>query len=557
MPPATRTGHQSRIQRIIFVLLLGWYALTSAQTIDLTAGGIDLGRHLKNGELCLSSTTPKGTFEKILHTNFYSYTQPGAPFVNHHWLADLLFSLVWKLGRFSGLNGFYISLGVLTFFIFFRLAQKSAGFAVAAAVAVLLMPILCVRPSLRPEIFTLLLSGVFLSVLWDATNKSLNLRRLLLLPVLEVLWVNLHIGFILGPLFVFVFLLSEPLTRPVRNAAALRQSSSHAGEPSEAEDKGTWSTSLYKDKVRRIKKWLLVLFLTLSATVVNPSGLAGALYPVTVWSNYGFRVAENLPITTLEGLGYEGEFALIKLTLLMLGLSLVVVAWRSPRFPSPLLGLAVITGSLAWFTLRNQTLLALFSLSIIPINISLSGYRHLRRPYKQAATAVLLLVVVAGLYHNAKNLAGRRETIGLGLKPEVSRAAEFFKDNNLEGPIFNNYNIGGYLIYYLFPDHGVFIDSRPEAYRAGFLHTSYILPVQDEQRWAKLLGVYEFNVIFFSRPMPREYDFLLRRAVDPMWAAVFANKAAIIFLKRTTRNQSIIERHEIPKERLLSDRPVR
>ncbi len=78
---------------LVYALLLAWFAITSAEVIDLTMSGIDLGRHLKNGELMLSSSTPSGTTAKLLHTNFYSYTQPDLEFVNHHWLAGVVFVL--------------------------------------------------------------------------------------------------------------------------------------------------------------------------------------------------------------------------------------------------------------------------------------------------------------------------------------------------------------------------------------------------------------------------------------------------------------------------------
>src|SRR5438128_2309762 len=73
----------------VYALLIVWYAITSAEVIDLTNGGIDLGRHLKNGELLLSPAA-----SQILHTNFYSYTQPDLKFVNHHWLAGIVFYAV-------------------------------------------------------------------------------------------------------------------------------------------------------------------------------------------------------------------------------------------------------------------------------------------------------------------------------------------------------------------------------------------------------------------------------------------------------------------------------
>jgi len=56
--------------------LTACYALWSAETIDLFFGGIDLGRHLKNGELLLGTTVPSGTAHRVLHTNFYSQATP-------------------------------------------------------------------------------------------------------------------------------------------------------------------------------------------------------------------------------------------------------------------------------------------------------------------------------------------------------------------------------------------------------------------------------------------------------------------------------------------------
>src|SRR5439155_19342363 len=43
---------------------------------------------------------------------------------------------------------------------------------------------------------------------------------------------------------------------------------------------------------------------------------------------------------------------------------------------------------------------------------------------------------------------------------------EIITANHIQGPLLNNFNIGGYLIHYLFPQHRVYVDSRPEAYTA-------------------------------------------------------------------------------------------
>jgi hypothetical protein len=507
---------------LVFALLIAWYAITSAEVIDLTYGGIDLGRHLKNGELLLFSASSS----ELLHTNFYSYTQPGVEFINHHWLAGVVFFAVWKYGGFAGLNAFYILLGALAFAIALRMAQRAAGLAFAAALALAAMPILRLRASVRPEIFTLLLSVVFLWLLWKHHEGKLSWRALLLLPALEVLWVNLHIGFIFGPIFIAAFLLADLLERP---------------QKPEETGPNPWESKFYREKVRRLGRWLGILALTLAATLLNPSGIQGAVYPLFIWTNYGIAVIENLSVPFLESHHYEGEFTLIKLTLLALYLSFMLPWRRSAKFPTALFVLAIIIGAMAWTAIRNQTLLALFALPAIGINAGRV------RPRKLA----LRLIMLGGVYYNGRELLMRKESLGLNLKPGVDAGAKFLQAAHIEGPVLNNFNISGYFIHYLFPQYRPYVDSRPEAYTATFLQEQYQAPLNDESQWTRLLDQHAFNAIFFSWSSPWENEFLARRASDPAWAPVFADKTTIILLKRTAVNQSLIARYEIPKQRLL------
>ena len=39
---------------------------------------------------------------------------------------------------------------------------------------------------------------------------------------------------------------------------------------------------------------------------------------------------------------------------------------------------------------------------------------------------------------------------GFNLEKNINSSAEFFKNTKISGPIFNNYDIGGYLIYHLY-----------------------------------------------------------------------------------------------------------
>jgi hypothetical protein len=504
----------------VYALMIVLYAITSAEVIDLTNGGVDLGRHLKDGELLLSPAA-----SQILHTNFYSYAQPDREFVNHHWLAGIVFQAVYKLGGFPGLNAFYILLGELTLGLFLRMAEKAAGLAVASALALALMPILRARASVRPEIFTLLLAGVFFWLLWSYHDGGLSWAVLLVLPALEVFWVNLHIGFIFGPIFVVAFLLGELVEGP-RNHPGL---TTH-------------------QKPRRLGRWLAILGLTLAATLLNPSGIHGAVYPLTIWTNYGIPVVENLSIPFLWSHGYHGEFALITLTLMALYLSFLATRRPAP-FPTALFILAAVIGELAFTAIRNQTLLAHFSLAAIAINIGARGFERWRE--RRAGAVVLGAFMLASICYNGLELMGRKQTIGLGLQPGRDAAARFFAANHVPGPLLNNFNLGGYLIHYLFPQQRVYVDSRPEAYDSSFLRDRYQAPLTEDHLWPGLLSKYGFQSIFFCASSVWENAFIDRRIADPEWALVFGDETAIILVRRTAANAALIERSDTTRKRLL------
>jgi hypothetical protein len=93
------------------------------------------------------------------------------------------------------------------------------------------------------------------------------------------------------------------------------------------------------------------------------------------------------------------------------------------------------------------------------------------------------------------------------------------------------------------------VDNRPEAYPASFFTNTYV-PMQKEQEvWSKELEEYGFNTIWFYRNdyTPWAQQFLITRVQDPAWAPVYVDNYVIIFLRRTTENQELISKFELPK----------
>jgi len=204
--------------------------------------------------------------------------------------------------------------------------------------------------------------------------------------------------------------------------------------------------------------------------------------------------------------------------------------------------------------LRNFTLFGLFAFPLLAENLAyLLPERAQRATWlKGTCVGILLLLILlfaSGEMHKVYAYPPR----ALGLAHGSEGAANFFLGQGLRGPIFNNYDVGGYLIYHLYPKEKVFVDNRPEAYPSSFFTETYIPMQENEALWSEQAERFGFNVLFFSHRdlTPWAQRFLIARIDDPLWAPVYADEFAVIFLRRTPENSPVIERFEIPRERFI------
>ncbi len=504
------------VKKLVLVFLLICLIFFLAEKIDLTTA--DLGRHIKNGQMVF-----KGKLD-VLNTCFYSYTHPEFNSVNHHWLGGVIFFIVWQIGQFSGLSVFYIILSLITFLLFFDIARKEVGFKVAGLISLLFLPLIATRTEVRPEIFTYLFSGIFLWILWHIKKKKISLNYLFILPIIEVLWVNTHIYFLIGPGLVFLFLMD----------------------------------SLYnKVSFSKIKKIILAFLLVIVVLFLNPSGFQGVIYPFKVFENFGYRPIENQSVQFLEGLKHFDNINLdlFKVAFLLSLFSFIGLFLKDyKRINITYLILWLGLSFLSWTAIRNFAIFGLFCLPIISYNISIVLKDNKKSENLDSKLVnitytiiAILIVVIFGFTHY--NLI--KHDLGVGLKNKVNASANFFKNQDIKGPILNNYDIGGYLIYHLYPKEKIFVDNRPESYPTSFFKNVYIPLQKNETDWKKFNKKYKFNAIFFSHrdATPWGQKFLINRFKDENWVPVFADQYAVIFLKDNSQNKDIIEQYKVPKSR--------
>lgn len=497
---------------LILIFLCGLYFYLLATPINLATA--DLGRHIRNGEQLLA-----GNFD-LLYKNYYSYTYPDFPFVNHHWLGGVLFYLVSAISGFTGVQLLFIAINLVTFVLFFYITNKYSNIVVCSIIALLIIPVIAYRDEVRPEAFSYLFAGIYYLILKAFSEDKISRKWLYSIIPIQLIWANTHIYFFVGFFILGVFWLDILISWLRKKRGSLES----------------------------LQILTLVGLLSLGISLLNPHFINGLIYPVKIFGNYGYRVLENQSLFFLEGVIDVPVLVYFKILLSALVLSWLYKLWRvfvrKEGIEVANLIFSLAFSVLAILQIRNLALFGFFSLVIIAVNlktIRLDANKYLLVP--SLAIIFILLLVINPKYWETK-------AFGLGLAPGIEKGADFFTAENIKGPIFNNYDIGGYLIYYLFPKEKVFVDNRPEGYTIEFFTKVYVPMQENDEVWNQKLVEYNFNSIFFYRQdlTPWAQKFLLTRIKDPEWAAVFVDNYNIIFLKRNRQNDNLIKKYELPKE---------
>lgn len=492
---------RNQVLKISFLFSFLWLlAVHLSVPINLTA--VDIGRHIKNGELILKGNTD------VLYKNFYSYTHPEYPFINHHWFFGVISYVVFHLGGFEALSVFYIILLIGTFLLAFDSARRYSNFMGAVFISTACFMIIASRTEIRPEGFSVFFVALEFWLFQRYVQGQMGKEWLLTgIPFIQVFWVNTHIFFFLGPILAGVFL---------------------------------WQGLILKENKESIGVLKQVFITSIAANTINPSGVWGMLTPLNGFKKFGYQLAENQSVFFMihrfgDNITYKYFLALA--ALIILGMIISLCRERIKALPMVILGTIATVAAF-----KAVRLFQPFAFLSIPLTAYFyAPYMKLKETTFFLGVMSIIGMILCGFLIPAY---GR-----IGLSPGVNASAEFFKQSGLRGPIFSNYDIGGFLIFHLEPQEKVFVDNRQEAFPPDFFQKTYIPMQEDPLAWEQNQQKYGFNVIYFYRHdlTPWGQDFLIARIRDRQWAPVFVDDYTIIFARRGGINQKAIDRFELPQ----------
>lgn len=246
-----------------------WLWLPAFLTLTFLVGCVqiedpDIWWHLRTGQLI---------FERgeVPRTDWFTYSNPDSPWIDLHWGFQLIAAALWSLGGAIALVVFKSLLGSATFAI--ALLGSRRGWPAWQGTACWLPSVLIYsgRNLVRPEMFTFLFLAAELTIVFHARRWP---RLAWLLPAIQILWINVHGLFVLGLVVWFCFLVGE-IVRAIEawRHPPVKRRTSHDARLEEI------GPGLVRPP---LGLWLTVTGLMLAASLINPYGLEGSLFPFTL-----------------------------------------------------------------------------------------------------------------------------------------------------------------------------------------------------------------------------------------------------------------------------------
>ncbi len=183
----------------IYIFLISFACVYYLSNASLLLEHYDLGWHLAAGDLIRD----RGN---IPFQDPWSFTLGDKQWYNLSWLWDVIASVLFQYTKFSGLTLLVVACGAVIGGYLTSICLSSGASAVAVWISVfpscLLYPSFATPPNIylaaSPNTSTMLFCVIFY-------GECLKKTRWFLLPVIMVLWANLHGGFVLGFLIVGIF----------------------------------------------------------------------------------------------------------------------------------------------------------------------------------------------------------------------------------------------------------------------------------------------------------------------------------------------------------------
>lgn len=455
--------------------------------------------------------------------------------LKQYWLSQIIFYATYAAAGLKGIMLLTATVIVLMFMVMFHLVKRT-GIHTAVALILLYLAVMVIVEEFgyigaRPQMWSSLFSVV---VVWLMEElKSRKAWSYGALPLLMLVWGNMHGGFILGDVIIFCYMVgsfvSRTASRPFYIVSLLAVLASGLNP-------NGFSVLTSAPLLGPILSLMHIPGIDSSREAVDSISEAKSIFQHT--SLIG--IVRGLPYFTsvflLSLVSFVVCFAKagsIKTEYLLLYLLVLIMAFRSIRF-------------IIFFTTIASFITAMNLKGIID-NL-LPSWLRMSRVSGISATLVVALLISVRL-----GMAGIRHT---DLFSETSfegvykQSADFVSTNRINGYIFNDYNAGGYLLWRLASTNRIFVDGRVlygdlfNIFRSTVDNPFDITP-ENIFNYRRTMDFFVIDIVMMpgcdavSGTLIKLVPALLD---DPDWSLVYVDHNALVFVRKTLKNSGVIRR---------------
>lgn len=492
-------SESTSLQWLMLALVLLLVFLMAARS----AGDPDMFWHLRAGE-----ETIKGGKPLVVDT--MSYTKAGERWVNHSWLAQVVLYLFFQMGGFFGLSLYVALLAAAAMFVVYQTME--GGVFLRAGIIVLVCAVIGPVWSPRPQMFSLLLfAGLNL---WLEKYQRRKTNRMWHLPILFILWSNLHGGYSFGFMLLGITLGGMIFDRILRP---------------HTDQNMTWR------EIGRLADWTAI---SLLAVLINPNGLSTWQIPfqtvgvavtdyIQEWESLDFHRLSSMPYIVL----LFGTFIALSLSRRkasgpeVAGFTLFGV---SSLIAQRMVGIfAIYTAVVLARHAEDAIQVSYQHLLTTPLGEKYERWRKNRKeaaihPGVRKAVNLTLVAVLA--------LAGWTKLAYVSSSAVVNSnlatyypigAVDYLSENGTPGNILNDYGWGGYIDFKL-RDYKIFVDGRTDLY-GNDLFLKWMDLIAAKPGWEKSLETYNVSYIL----LPPDF-MLVDQAKNAGWSVLYEDDLSVL-----------------------------
>lgn len=462
----------------------------------------DLGWHIRTGEEIIKR-------QEIPAVDWFTHSLPNFKWVDHEWLTDTIIYLIYKAGGPFALSLISSLIIIYTFgFLLGKTMKENLSIDHQFFIGLLAVIVINEFIGVRPQILALL-GTAFVLVIIKKLRINPQSKSIYLLPVLFLLWANIHASFALGLFVLVIIAVSEAVKTLFLEKGAIFKFI----------DKGF---TLSKDALRKLA---IIIPACILITLINP---------------YSYRIYEEIARTLTDTYAHTH-----------------INEWMRPDFETTL-GISFLAFAsliiIIFFIRKGRMDITYFAFFMIFFLLSLQSKRHipifitLSTPYLLESSKFFyenfifkilrMKLIIIGLLAITIYLIFFKEKFQFTIKKSFHedqidasnpvKAVDYLRRNPIPGNMLNEYNWGGYMIKAL-PGVKVLCDGRTAHWKEDGKHLLRdFLDAANNERADEVIEAYQINFVFVES----DRGIISYLQNKPEWKTVYSDDKAVIMKKR-------------------------